>query len=35
MFIILLLEYCLFKPLERRVFDYRQDADFTQLGGGR
>lgn len=32
MFIILTFEYGLMKPLERRVFSYRQDADFDLVG---
>ncbi|WP_340098686.1 ABC transporter permease [Salinibaculum salinum] len=32
MVVILLIEYGIFKPLQRRVFEYRQDADFTMLG---
>ena len=32
MIIILFIEYAIFKPLERRVFAYRQDADFDLLG---
>lgn len=31
MIVILLIEYGVFKPLERRVFAYRRDADFTRL----
>jgi ABC-type nitrate/sulfonate/bicarbonate transport system permease component len=27
--IIVLIEYGVFKPLERRVFEYRQDADLS------
>lgn len=30
--IILIIEYGIFKPLERKVFEYRQDADFQLLG---
>jgi len=30
--VILAIEYGIMKPLERRVFAYRQDADFTLLG---
>lgn len=30
-FVILLIEYGIFKPLERRVFEYRQDAQFQLL----
>lgn len=32
MLIIILIEYGIFKPLERKVFDYRRDADFDLLG---
>ena len=32
MIVILFIEYGIFKPLQRRVFEYRQDADFTTLG---
>lgn len=32
MIIILAIEYGVFKPLERFVFDYRQDAEFELLG---
>lgn len=32
MIVILAIEYGIFKPLQRRVFEYRQDADFTMLG---
>lgn len=32
MVVILLIEYGIFKPLQRKVFEYRQDADFTTLG---
>lgn len=31
MAIILIVEYGVFKPLERRVYEYRQDADFDLL----
>lgn len=30
--VILVIEYGVFKPLERKVFEYRQDADFELLG---
>lgn len=29
--VILIIEYGIFKPLERKVFEYRQDADFQLL----
>lgn len=32
MIVILAIEYAIFKPLERRAFRYRQDADFTIIG---
>jgi ABC-type nitrate/sulfonate/bicarbonate transport system permease component len=32
MIVILLIEYAILKPLERRVFEYRRDADFALLG---
>lgn len=32
MIVILMIEYLITKPLERRVFEYRQDADFDLLG---
>lgn len=32
MIIILAIEYGVFKPLERRVFAYRQDADLSRVG---
>lgn len=32
MVIILLIEYVLFKPLERRAFRYRREADFDKVG---
>lgn len=30
--VVLVIEYGIFKPLQRKVFDYRQDADFTKIG---
>ncbi|WP_255152271.1 ABC transporter permease [Halorarius halobius] len=32
MVVILIIEYGFFKPLQRRVFAYRQDADFELIG---
>lgn len=32
MIVILAIEYGVFKPLEKRVFAYRQDADLSRLG---
>ena len=32
MIVILVIEYGFFKPLERRVFEYRQDADISVIG---
>ena len=32
MVVILIIEYGIFKPLQRKVFQYRQDADFSMLG---
>jgi ABC-type nitrate/sulfonate/bicarbonate transport system permease component len=32
MIVILIIEYGIFKPLQRKVFEYRQDADFTLIG---
>lgn len=32
MIVILIVEYALLKPLEKRVFEYRRDADFELLG---
>jgi ABC-type nitrate/sulfonate/bicarbonate transport system permease component len=31
MIVILIVEYGIFKPVQRKVFEYRQDADFTML----
>ena len=31
MAVILIVEYGIFKPVQRKVFEYRQDADFTML----
>ena len=32
MIVILIIEYVVFKPLERTVFGYRQDADISIIG---
>lgn len=32
MIVILFIEYVIFKPLERKVFEYRQDADISIVG---
>lgn len=33
--VIILIEYGLFKPLERRAFEYRTDVELSAIGGGR
>lgn len=33
--IIILIEYGVFKPLERRAFEYRSDVELSAIGGGR
>lgn len=32
---IILIEYGVFRPLERRAFDYRSDVELSAIGGGR
>lgn len=34
MLIVLGIEYAVLRPVERRVFEYRTEAEFTGLGGG-
>jgi len=33
--IIIFIEYGVFKPLERRAFEYRSDVELSAIGGGR
>lgn len=33
--IIILIEYGVFKPLERKAFEYRSDVELSAIGGGR